>query len=300
MFGFIRNTISALKGHIKTAVTYLLINAVKKDRRWAIKPLIWLSADCNATCETTYSMANKQTNIERKETILSYTILNNKNLAIWLLSIPEIQQQVKNDKNNQAFITSASCIVDEATYSTQISINLGISQKLLELKPIDATIVVSAIEQYDLYNAQTLKYIIDLADEKKVLHKDNNISLNTTIKLAIQSIAKIILSKDTVKEELIKTLPINDNDSEFSNAVDQYLQRLINSKLIPEFIDTSWVADLFREALGRVTVVKPPILTVHNKLVVDKLVVDNQRADLNNKHSVTKNDGSRSSNTHRF
>lgn len=260
MFGFIRKTVSALTWPVRTAATYLLQNAVKKDRRWAIKPLIWLGADCNATYKNIHN-----------DTTLSFAIRNNKPLALELLDIPAIQQQIKDDATYKALITVTSCLVSEG--DDTIDKNLSIQQKLLELKHISAAAAESALEQHEIYGIDTAREILINIREEKLLHESNNLILNTAIKLALhtgiewfKSIAIALLEDDKVQAQLKKDImPENQDFNE--QAVTRYLKR---SGIFCEFLDKSWIVKEFAQNLGKATVVAPRMLTGHERYIEDQ------------------------------
>src|SRR6478752_4943286 len=91
MFQFIRNKISQTVESIKRTATHLLLNSVKKDRRWAIRALVWFGADCSVKFTPDH------------ESILTYAIKHNEQLAVWLLNIPAIQKQAHLNNNAAIF-----------------------------------------------------------------------------------------------------------------------------------------------------------------------------------------------------
>jgi hypothetical protein len=239
MFGFIRNKVSTLKNS-------LLMNAVKNDRRWAIKLLLWFGADCNATHNIYHISEN---NTDYHETILSYAIKYNKELALWLLTIRAVREQIKQDPDKQCFFTTAECIVNGYDHSQ----DLQIEQELQYIYPIDPQLIVHGLKQYAVYGLYIISHVIQLAKNASVLHGDENLVLRTAIELDLRDIAQTTLEDQMVREQLKQDMQKHGELSKHS--VKAYLQA---SKLFCDFIDQSWVFNLFVQNIGAARVVPPP------------------------------------------
>lgn len=259
MFGFIRNAISR-------AATALLWHAVQTSGfRWRLvqpmlRPLLWLGADCNATQETHDLGYGKRS----RETILTYSIRNKPKFALWLLSFPAIQQQVKNDETNVALFYVAVQIVDDITFNIifhhRVSVSTfnriadnrknyaAIEEKLLRIKPISANIVAQIIKEYYSWHSNAIDtdailLIIRLANEAKALHQDNTV-LNTAIKEQDYFLVKNILQYPAALQQFNAATQTN------GNAMVRVKEYMKQAELLDENVDQSGVINMLADGLG--------------------------------------------------
>lgn len=224
MFRFIRNKMAAAVESIKSMAAHLLLNSIEKDRRWAIKALLWLGADCSGKY-TSYLYENGCCSFVHDHkfvSILSVAIQKNRDLALWLLNIPAIQKHAHDNENN--FLMELIFYINRNEFNIRNSkdkkqkfveekdLLIKIQDKLLDCKFVRDTMVIDAFNKYIL-----LESVIKLANDKNFLHANNNHALKMAFYKGNQRAFNEILSSSAVKDQLKTDINNDFNDDNLRN-----------------------------------------------------------------------------------